>query len=105
MRRLLRRLCPKAKELRIGNTADTGDWDPANADGMGASDYTSSRPLWDLTVELEAGEALSYKYLRQESDGSYLYETVNRTLQIPACGQPGPVTNDAWVGPVGVPPS
>lgn len=83
----------------IGNTSDTGNWNPANADAMSASNYTSQRPLWDLQIELLAGENLNYQYLRQESDGSYIYETVNRTLTIPACGQPGPVTNDAWTGP------
>jgi glucoamylase len=85
----------------IGSTNDTGNYNPANGDPMDASNYTSARHLWDLNIGLVAGETLKYQYVRQESDGSYIHETINRTVQIPACGQPGPTLEDKWVGPGG----
>jgi len=54
-------------------------------------------------VDLPAGEPISYKYVRQESDGSWLYETGNRTYTVPACGNPTATVEDAWVGPTGTP--
>jgi glucoamylase len=86
----------------IGNTTDVGAWDISNALPMGAGDYTSEWPLWSVSTYLTAGEAVSYTYVRQEDcNQPYIYETVNYTLTVPACGGEGTATNDAWVGPVG----
>lgn len=86
----------------IGNTDDTGAWNINNALPMGAGGYTSSRPLWSVTAYLNAGETLSYKYVRQENcNQPYLYETQNRTLTVPACGSDAITQEDAWTGPVG----
>jgi glucoamylase len=87
----------------IGNTSDTGSWNPSNALPMDASGYTNDRPLWTLTVDLAAGEDLSYKYVRQETDQSYIYESINRTLNVESCNsQPSPV-EDSWIGESGTP--
>lgn len=86
----------------IGNTDDTGAWNIDNALPMGAGGYTSSRPLWSVSAYLNAGETVSYKYVRQENcNQPYLYETQNRTLTVPACGSDGITQEDAWTGPVG----
>ncbi|KAH8787688.1 1, 4-alpha-D-glucan glucohydrolase [Hyaloscypha finlandica] len=86
----------------IGNTDDLGAWDIANSLPLGAGGYTSERPLWSASAYLNAGESVSYKYVRQENcDQPYIYETLNRTLTVPACGSAGITEEDAWVGPVG----
>jgi glucoamylase len=86
----------------IGNTTDLGAWDIDNALPMGAGGYTSQRPLWSVSAYLNAGESVSYQYVRQEDcNQPYIYETVNRTLTVPACGGATITTNDAWVGPLG----
>lgn len=86
----------------VGSTADLGNWDVANGYPLNSGDYTSARPLWDLTVALTAGETISYKYVRQEDcSQAYIYEAENRTLVIPPCGGAAVTTEDAWVGPVG----
>jgi len=86
-----------------GNVTELGNWDVNNALPGNAGGYTSQRPLWTFGVDLPAGEPISYKYVRQESDGSWLYETGNRTYTVPACGNPTATVEDAWVGPTGTP--
>ncbi|TVY83905.1 Glucoamylase P [Lachnellula suecica] len=86
----------------IGSTDDVGAWDVDNALPMGAGSYTPADPLWTVTSFLNAGETVSYKYVRQENcDQPYLYETQNRTLTVPACGSDGITQADSWTGQVG----
>ena len=86
----------------IGNTDDLGAWDINNALPMNAGDYTQARPLWYVSAYLNAGESVTYQYVRQEDcNQPYIYETINRTLTVPPCGGAAITTNDAWVGPVG----
>lgn len=88
-----------------GSTADLGNWSPSDALPGSASDYTDARPLWVFDVELPADSTVQYKYIRREPDGSVLYETKNRTLDVPPCANsigPGNATiEDAWDGPTG----
>lgn len=82
-----------------GNTSVLGNWDVNNAFPMNAQNYSSTRPLWYAYLNLPASQVISYNYLRQESDGSYLYERINRTYTAPACGYKGtPVVEDSWTG-------
>lgn len=90
----------------LGNTSDLGAWNVADALPMLASNYSAARPLWYVDAALAAGEAVSYVYVRQENCGQgWIYETVNRTLVVPACVQGdygvSETTNDAWTGPTG----
>jgi len=88
----------------IGNTTDLGVWDFDNSYPLGAGGFTAERPLWSVSAFLNAGETISYVYVRQEDCGqANIYETVNRTLTIPPCGGDTVTTNDAWVGDVGTP--
>jgi glucoamylase len=88
-----------------GDSAEFGNWSPADAVPGNAGGYTSERPLWSFDVDMAANSTVSYGYLRNEPDGMWLYETRNRTLSVPACGEKGDLTvEDAWVGPVGTPP-
>jgi len=86
----------------IGSSDDLGTWDSDNAYPLGAGGYTSERPLWSVSAYLNAGQTVSYSYMRQENCGQpYIYETLNRTLTVPPCGSAGVTTDDAWVGPLG----
>lgn len=86
----------------VGNTSDLGAWNIDNSLPLGAGGYTSQRPLWSVSAFLAAGETIDYKYARQEDcNQPFIYETVNRTLTVPACGGASITTNDAWDGPVG----
>ena len=88
-----------------GNDSTLGDWDTSNADPLNPGNYTSERPLWYVYLDLPADTTVSYSYVRQESDGSYLYETGNRTVTVPACKGTSVTQEDAWVGPTGTPSS
>ena len=89
-----------------GNTSDLGAWNLGNAQPLAASNYTSERPEWFAELALEAGETVSYSYVRQENCGQpWIWESINRTLVVPPCVEGSTTvvleTNDAWTGPVG----
>lgn len=86
----------------IGNTTELGSWDFANADPMDAGDYTAERPLWFFDILLAAGEVASYQYVRMEDcEQPNIFENVNRTVTVPACGGAAIIVEDAWEGNVG----
>jgi glucoamylase len=88
----------------IGNITDLGAWDINNAQPMNPGRYSSTRPLWYGDIPLPAGQVVSYQYVRQENcNRPYIYETINRTITVPACKAAGISTDEAWTGPVGTP--
>lgn len=93
-----------------GSSADLGAWSVDNAQPLMSSNYTAERPMWFAQLALEAGKTVTYKYVRQENCGQdWIWETVNRTLAVPACVEGSTAvlaeTDDAWTGPVGTPGS
>ncbi|KAK4042294.1 1, 4-alpha-D-glucan glucohydrolase [Parachaetomium inaequale] len=91
-----------------GNSTGLGAWSVDNAQPLMSSNYTAERPLWFAQLALEAGETVSYKYVRQQDCGrDWIWETVNRTLVVPACVEGSTAvlaeTDDAWTGSVGTP--
>ena len=86
-----------------GNNTALGDWVPSNADPLNPGNYTSTNPIWYVYIDVPASTTISYKYLRQESNASYIYETGNRTFTVPACGVASATETDTWVGPTGTP--
>ncbi|CAK7266786.1 hypothetical protein SEPCBS57363_002269 [Sporothrix epigloea] len=93
----------------VGNTTDLGAWDLASAQPLSANNYTSTRPEWFVEVQMTGGEYVKYAYVREENCGqASIYETVNRTLHVPACDSSSAsstsaqlATNDKWTGSVG----
>ena len=79
-----------------GNTSDLSYWKPVEAFPLTADKYSSERPLWYVEANLTAGNGIGYKYVRQEMDGSYTFEDMNRTLAVPECGDEGTTTDDAF---------
>ena len=87
----------------IGNGSALGDWVIGNADPLNPSNYSSTRPEWYVNLDLPASTTVSYKYVRQEPNSSFIYETGNRTFAVPACAAMTATEEDAWVGPTGTP--
>ncbi|KAI5926640.1 carbohydrate-binding module family 20 protein [Camillea tinctor] len=90
-----------------GSSTDLGAWDLGNAWPLDATGYTAERPLWTGRVAMTAGETVTYAYARMEDcDQEPIWETVNRTLVVPACNEAdsGEIrleTDDQWTGPLG----
>jgi glucoamylase len=65
---------------------------------LSASKYTSSNNLWYVTINLPAGTTFEYKYIRKESDGSFVWESdPNRSYTVPsACGVSTATEEDTW---------
>ena len=63
----------------VGNQADiTLPMNPGN--------YTSARPEWFVDVYLPSSEIVEYQYVLEQSDGSFTFENVTRTVQLGPCG-------------------
>lgn len=81
--------------IRIaGSTTQLGSWNTANAPALSASQYTSSNPVWTITLSLPAGQSMSYKFIKVTSSGSVTWESdPNRSYTVPACQASATVTN------------
>ena len=80
-----------------GSVAQLGNWNVADAVPLSAADYTSGNPLWSVTMDLPAGEAIQYKFVNVSTDGSVTWESdPNRTYTVPqTCATTATVT-DSW---------
>ncbi|WP_100335664.1 alpha-amylase [Hymenobacter chitinivorans] len=54
----------------LGNTAQLGTWNTANAIKLSGATY----PVWKGTINLTSGTAVQYKYIRKDAAGNVLYE-------------------------------
>lgn len=80
-----------------GNIPQLGNWNTNNAVALSASQYTSSNPLWRVTVNLPAGTTLQYKYFKKETSGSIVWESdPNRQYTVPANCNGTATENDMW---------
>ncbi|KAL2135866.1 hypothetical protein VTI74DRAFT_6629 [Chaetomium olivicolor] len=69
----------------VGSVPELGSWNTANAVPLSAAAYTSSNPLWTITVPMKAGITVQYKYIKVNSDGSVQWESdPNRSLTVSA---------------------
>ncbi|EMD93788.1 carbohydrate-binding module family 20 protein [Bipolaris maydis ATCC 48331] len=79
-----------------GNTAQLGNWTPANGLALSAASYTSSNPIWTITVPLAAGSSISYKFVKIDSGGTVTWESdPNRSYTAPSC-QASASVNSSW---------
>ncbi|KAI1140471.1 carbohydrate-binding module family 20 protein [Hypoxylon sp. FL0543] len=58
----------------VGNVPALGNWDTTKAVTLSASSYASNNPLWKATITLPAGQAIQYKYILVDADGSIIWE-------------------------------
>ncbi|KAI4869082.1 carbohydrate-binding module family 20 protein [Hypoxylon rubiginosum] len=81
----------------IGNIAALGSWDVSKAVALSASSYTSSNPLWTATITLPAGQAIEYKYIVVNTDGSVNWEAdPNRSYTVSKTCATTAVKSDTW---------
>ncbi|CEJ56779.1 Putative Starch binding domain protein [Penicillium brasilianum] len=67
-----------------GSISQLGSWSTSSAIALSASSYTSSNPLWTVTVNLPAGTIFEYKFIKKETDGSVVWESdPNRSYTVP----------------------
>ena len=80
-----------------GSISQLGNWNPANAIALSASRYTSSNPLWSVTINLPAGTAFQYKYIKEGASGSITWEDdPNRSYTVPTGCSATATENDTW---------
>ncbi|KAI0831613.1 carbohydrate-binding module family 20 protein [Hypoxylon sp. FL0890] len=82
----------------VGNVTALGNWDTSDAVALSASSYTSSDPLWKVTITLPAGQAIQYKYILVDTDGSITWESdPNRSYTVPeSCATSTIKDVDTW---------
>ncbi|KAI6794616.1 hypothetical protein KC361_g5453 [Hortaea werneckii] len=60
----------------VGSIDQFGSWDPESSLLMSADNYTTSNPVWDITMDLPCGTTGEYKYIL-DSDGTTIWETTD----------------------------
>jgi len=80
-----------------GNDSILQDWNTGSAIPLSASQYTSSDPLWDVTITFPAGEVIQYKYINVASDDSVTWEAdPNHTYTVPATCATAVTVSNTW---------
>lgn len=84
-------VAPGERLVLVGNAPALGAWDPANGVRLAADDY----PQWTARVQVPAGTAIEYKYVKVAADGTVTWESrPNRLETVPADGWLS--TSDGW---------
>lgn len=80
-----------------GSIAALGDWDTDDAVALSASQYTSSNPLWSVTISLAAGQVIEYKYINVATNGDVTWEAdPNHTITITASCATATTISNTW---------
>lgn len=81
----------------VGDASTLGAWDTSKAIALSASSYTSSNPVWTGTITLTPGQAIQYKYIVVNTDGSVTWEAdPNRQYTIPTGCSTTASKSDTW---------
>lgn len=66
----------------VGSIAQLGSWDASEGIAMSASQYTTSNPLWSLTVSFPPGTSMEYKFITIDDGGNvtWVRETASTLL-------------------------
>ena len=83
--------------IRItGNTTQLANWSAANGPALSAASYTSSNPIWTVTLPMSAGSAIQYKFVKVASGGAVTWESdPNRMYTVPKC-QASAASSSTW---------
>ena len=80
-----------------GSISALGDWAPASAVALSASQYTTSNPLWDVTISLAAGTVIQYKFINVASNGDVTWEAdPNHTYTVPVSCATAVTVDNTW---------
>lgn len=81
----------------VGDIDALGNWDTSSGVALSASGYTSSNPLWTVTIGLAAGQVVEYKYINVGTDGSVTWEAdPNHTVTIAASCATATTISNSW---------
>ncbi|KIY61881.1 carbohydrate-binding module family 20 protein [Cylindrobasidium torrendii FP15055 ss-10] len=76
----------------VGSISQLGSWAPASAIALSSANY----PVWSATVSIPAGTTFTYKFLRKESNGSWVWESdPNRSGTVNSSGSTQTITT-SW---------
>lgn len=81
----------------VGSSTTLGLWNVENSAVLSADNY----PIWTATVDMPVNSTITYQYVRTETDSSYIYETINRTLTTGGCNGTVQVVNDVITSAAG----
>jgi len=74
----------------VGNISALGSWNTSNAVALSSAGY----PIWSGSVNLPAGTAIEYKYIKKDSSGTVTWESnANRTT---TTGTSAVTLNNSW---------
>jgi alpha-amylase len=76
----------------VGDTAALGNWNPANAVALSSAEY----PVWRGTVDLPAGTAVQYKYLKKNGSAVVWESDPNRTRTTATAAPCSATWADTW---------
>ncbi|KAJ0418766.1 glycoside hydrolase superfamily [Aspergillus carlsbadensis] len=84
--------------LLVGSISQLGSWDTSKGVALSASQYTSSNPLWSVTVELPVGTSFEYKFVKKLASGSIVWESdPNRSGEVDeGCEGATQVIDGSW---------
>ncbi|EOO00442.1 putative glycoside hydrolase family 13 protein [Phaeoacremonium minimum UCRPA7] len=69
----------------VGDIDALGNWNPDQGIVLSASEYTPNNPLWSVTVNLQPGQVIEYKYINVAADSTITWEgDPNHTFTAPA---------------------
>ncbi|KAI0407103.1 family 15 glycosyl hydrolase [Xylaria palmicola] len=81
----------------VGNIDKLGNWDTSKAITLSASQYTSTNPVWTGVVPLSPGQAIQYKYIVVNADGSVTWEAdPNRSYSVATGCTSTAARSDTW---------
>ncbi|TPX18769.1 uncharacterized protein E0L32_011518 [Thyridium curvatum] len=82
----------------VGNIDALGNWDINRAVTLSASQYSSSNPIWTITINLLAGDSIQYKFINVASSGTVAWEAdPNHSYTVPSsCGTTTAAVSNTW---------
>jgi alpha-glucosidase len=69
----------------LGSSITLGDDNIVNAAPLSADTY----PIWSASIDMPADGTFTYQYVRSQPDGTFVYESGNRTVKTGDCGSTG----------------
>lgn len=81
----------------VGDISALGNWNTDDAVALNADEYSSANPVWEVVIQLAAGEAIQYKYINVASDGSVTWEAdPNHTIAVPSSCATAATESSTW---------
>jgi alpha-glucosidase len=69
----------------LGSSITLGNDNVVNAAPLSADSY----PIWSASIDMPADGTFTYQYVRSQPDGTYIYESGNRTITTGGCNSTG----------------